>query len=156
MFENKKIVLLILIIILIVGGLIGGFSLLKGRGGKETIQQLPPVEEKIESVSAEDLGLTLTARPDKKAVKFEITNPKGIASLDYDLSYLAKGEIPRGVIGHIDIKPQDKKIVSNYLDLGSCSRNVCKYDEGVTSVKLILKISKTDGKVLQAEKELEL
>ncbi len=117
---------------------------------------VPVVEEKVEEISVQDLGLTLEARADKKAVKFEITNIRDIASIDYELSYLAKGDIPRGVIGHLDVKAGDKKIVSNFLDLGTCSRSVCKYDEGVTSVSLLVKINKTDGKVLQAQKELPL
>lgn len=142
------------VIILLIIGIVGSF-LVKGRGEKEKVSQ-PVVEEKIEEISADELGLTLLARADKKAVKFEITEVKGIASLDYELSYLAKGEIPRGIIGHIEVKPTDKKISTDYLDLGSCSRNVCKYDEGVTAVKLILKTTKKDGKIFHTEKELNL
>lgn len=147
--------LLVSIVVLIIAGIVGGYSLFKGKG-EEKVTQQPVVEEKIEEISASDIGLTLTARSDKKAVKFEITNIKDISSLDYELSYLAKGDIPRGVIGHIDVKPTDKKIISDYLDLGSCSRSVCKYDEGVTTVKLIVKITRTDGKILHSEKESPL
>lgn len=150
--KNSKILIIAGIIVLV--GVIG-FLVWKNK--QKSIEVTAPViEEKVEEISAQDLGLTLEARADKKAVKFEITNIKDIASIDYELSYLAKGDIPRGVIGHIDVKSGDKKIVSNFLDLGTCSRSVCKYDEGVTSVSLLVKINKTDGKVLQAQKELSL
>lgn len=141
--------------VIIVGGLLVGFLLTQGKR-EEKVAVAPQVEEEIGSISTQDLGLTLVARSDKRAVKFEITKITGIASIDYELSYLAKGDIPRGVIGQIDVKATDKKIASDYLDLGSCSRNVCKYDEGVSSVTLILKITTKDGKILQAEKELKL
>lgn len=151
-FKNYKFLIVGILGVLIIGG---GFLVLKSK--QKPVEVAPPVvEEKVEEISSQDLGLTLVARADKKAVKFEITNVKDITSVDYELSYLAKGDIPRGVIGHIDVKSGDKKIVSNFLDLGTCSRSVCKYDEGVTSVSLLVKINKTDGKVLQAQKELEL
>lgn len=150
--KKYKFLALAVLIVLIIGG---GFLVWKSKQ-KPVEVTAPVVEEKVEEISSQDLGLTLQARPDKKAVKFEITNIKDIASVDYELSYLAKGDIPRGVIGHLDVKSADKKIVSNFLDLGTCSRSVCKYDEGVTSVNLLVKINKTDGKVLQAQKELPL
>lgn len=143
-------------IVLILVGVFGGVVLFKGKGQEEKPPEQPVVEEKIEEISADELRLILTARTDKKAIKFEISNIKNIASVDYELSYLAKGDIPRGVIGHIEVKPTDKKITTDYLDLGTCSRNVCRYDEGVTAVKLILKITKKDGQILHAEKELNL
>lgn len=151
--RNKTLTIGIVLILLAL--LTGGTVFLRSRGVEEKAE-LPAVEEEVEEVSSESLGLTLSARGDKKAVKFEMTNIRDIASIDYELSYLAKGDIPRGVIGHIDVNPAEKKIASDFLDLGSCSRSVCKYDEGVTSVKLVVKITKTDGKMLQAKKELAL
>lgn len=152
--DGKKIIIGIAILAVIGGG--AYFATSNKSSKTEQVTSLQQVEEKVETISAQELGLTLVARSDKKAVKFEIANIKNISSIDYELSYLAKGDIPRGVIGHLEVKSTDKKIASDYLDLGSCSRSVCKYDEGVTSVALILKITTKDGKILQAEKELEL
>lgn len=152
--DSKKIIIGIVIVAVIGGGV---YFVSSGKSSKtEQATSSQTVEEKVETVSAQDLGLTLVARSDKKAVKLEITKITGIASIDYELSYLAKGDLPRGVIGHLEVKSTDKKIASDYLDLGSCSRSVCKYDEGVSSVTLVLKITTKDGKILQAEKELEL
>lgn len=153
--DGKKVLIIGAIIVAVAGSGIWFISTNKQEKNKE-VSQSSIVEEKIEEISTEELGLTLTARADRKAVKFEITNTRNIASIDYELSYLAKGDIPRGVIGHIETKTTDRKITSDWLDLGSCSRNVCKYDEGVTSVSLILKITTKDDKTLQAQKELEL
>lgn len=114
------------------------------------------IQEKILSVTPEELGLVFEARRDKKAVKFSMGKIDDIASVEYEISYLAEGDIPRGAIGQIEVKPEDSTIETSYIDLGTCSSGKCKYDEGVSSVKLILKITKTDGKIYQSEKELEL
>lgn len=93
----------------------------------------------------ENIGLTMTARADKKAVKFVITKVDGIKSVDYELTYMATGNQSRGIIGSIAVKPEDKTIDSGYLDLGSCSSGVCKYDTGVKSVDLKLSVTTTGG-----------
>lgn len=113
-------------------------------------------EDVVQAISAEELGLTLVARSDNKAVKFIITNPKDITAIDYEISYTAEGSIPRGLIGQVKIESGESEIDSGYKDLGSCSSGKCKYDTGVSEVKLVLKITKTDGKVYSAEQTLEL
>lgn len=150
-FKNTKLLIGVVLVALV---LLGGWFIASKRGGEKAIEQVA-VEENIETISSEELGLTLSVRQNGRAVRFEITNTEGIDSLDYELSYFAKGDIPRGVIGHTDVTP-GKKVVSDDLVLGTCSASVCKYDEGVKTVKLVLRINKTDGKILQAEKELEL
>ncbi len=113
-----------------------------------------PVEEKISTMKPEDIGLTLTASADNKKVVLEVANTKGISGLDYELSYTSKGDIPRGVIGHIDIKVAGKAVTQD-ITLGTCS-DVCHYDQDVSNIKLILKVAKTDGTTGQVEKSLEL
>lgn len=156
-FLNKyKIIILIILGMLILFG--GGYYILIGSKSSSMNQttQTVPTPEVIPTINPDDLGLKLTARSDGKAVKFEISNIKDIESIEYELTYLAKGNIPRGTIGSIEVQPSDTKIETKYLDLGSCSSGKCKYDEGVTSVKLVLKITKKDGSVYSAEKSLDL
>ena len=146
--DLKKILPIAVVVLILIGGVLWWVN----SGRIETQEEVTPTVEKevYETISPEELGLTLKARSDKKAVIMEVTRLDGITMIDYELSYLAKGDIPRGVIGSIQVKSSDKKI-SRELLLGTCSRNVCKYDEGVTSVKLIAKVTKTDGKIFQSE-----
>ncbi len=118
----------------------------------------PGIQEDVTvpTIAPSSLGLTFVARADGKAVKFTIANASDIQSVDYEISYTAQGNIPRGAIGHIEKKAEDSTLASNYIDLGTCSSGKCKYDAGVTSVKLILKIMKTDGKSYASEKTLQL
>lgn len=153
--KNKK--ALGILGILVLGGLVFGVYYFFGKTSSKPVDNSPLIQqENIPSIAPEDIGLTLLARPDKKAIKFDIEKIGDIQSVDYEISYLAKGNIPRGAIGTVIVKPGDEKISTNYIELGSCSSGKCKYDEGVTSVKLTLRINKTDGKILQAEKTLEL
>lgn len=152
---NKKILIIVLFLVIVAAA--GGYFVLsnnKSSKPQEVTEQSQ--EEVIPTIAPSELGFTVDVRSDKKAVKFSLENIKDISSVDYEISYLAKGNIPRGAIGHVEVKEGASTLESNYIDLGSCSSGKCKYDEGVTSVKVILKINKTDGKVYQSEKSAEI
>lgn len=121
----------------------------------------------VETITPEDLGLSITAKPDKKAVKFKMEKAGDIKTIEYQLTYEAdstaqeKAEggderVQRGITGESEIKANALSFESEWLDLGSCSRNVCKYDTGVESLDLTLKIIKKNGKTYQAQLTHEL
>ena len=149
--NNKK-----LIIALVVGliALVGGFFVLSNNKKTEPVVPQTPQEEQVSMIKPEDIGLTLTASADSRKVILEVKNTEGLSGLDYELSYTSKGDMPRGVIGHIDIKVEGKPVKQEII-LGTCS-DVCHYDENVSDIKLILKVAKTDGTTSQASKSLEL
>lgn len=153
---NKKIILVtIIVVLMILSG--GGYYLMSSKKTptNSVTEVLPqPTEEPILTLSAEDIGLSLTAGFDKKRAIVEVTNTDDITSLDYELSYISKGNIPRGVIGHIDVKLKGKKVLQEII-LGTCS-DVCHYDQEVSDIKLILKVNKTDNKVYSVEKSFTL
>lgn len=150
---NTKYLLLSGIVILLIGG---GVFVLNSNKTKPAPAPTATTEEEVKKLNPDDIGLTFTARSDKKAVKFSISKIDDISNVDYEISYLAKGDIPRGAIGHADPKPGESKIETNYIDLGTCSSGKCKYDEGVTSVKLLLKVTKKDNTVYSVQKSLDL
>ncbi|MDP3988454.1 MAG: hypothetical protein Q8P80_04925 [Candidatus Levybacteria bacterium] len=152
---KNKILIIVLAVVVLGGGGLFVFSQSKS-SSKQVSTPTLAAEEVVPTILPADLDFTITVREDKKAIKFQVGNIKDIESVDYEVSYLAKGNIPRGAIGHADVKPGDTKIETKYIDLGTCSSGRCKYDEGVTSVKVILKITKKDGKVFQAEQSAEL
>jgi hypothetical protein len=57
--------------------------------------------------------------------------------------------IPRGTIGHVDVKTPGQTITQKMV-FGTCS-DVCHYDTGITQVQLIVKVTKTDGKIYQVQ-----
>lgn len=149
--DNKRLVLISVGIVVIVVGVVLAFSV-KKKTASVTTQV--PIEEAISIMKPEEIGLSLTVSADNKKVFLEITDTTNITGLDYELSYTSSGDIPRGVIGHIDVK-QAGKAVKQEIVLGTCS-DVCHYDEDVSNIKLILKVTKTDGSTSQVEESLEL
>ena len=164
MFKNKKVVIgLVVLLVLVLAG--GAFFFSKS---KSKVSEEPSVaEEVVGNLTPEEIGLTITASPDKKKVKFSIEKVGEIKSVEYELSYEAdstaqeQGEggeprVQRGITGQEQVKSGDRVYESPWLDLGSCSKNVCRYDKGVAKVDLTLKIVKNDGKTYITEKSLEL
>ncbi len=149
--KNKNLIIgvVALLVVLIIGGI---FVLSSGKKAAPIVVDQTPAEEKVTTIKPEDIGLTLTESADLKKVIMEVANTNGISSLDYQLSYTSKGNIPRGAIGHIDIKIAGKPVTQE-ITLGTCS-DVCHYDQDVTNIQLILKVTKTDGITSQAEKSL--
>lgn len=137
--------------LLLIGG--GAFFFVSGRTQK-TAQAPSDQQEVVPTLAPDAIGLTLEAIRNNQAIHMSITKLDGISSIDYEVDYTAKGNIPRGVIGHLDITPNDST-KSQDVVLGTCS-NVCHYDQDVHEVKFILKVAKTDGKIYQVEKSISL
>lgn len=137
-------------------GLIGVIGLVgKGKdknlakGGKPT----PSPAQVLQELSADQLPLVrLIPRADKREVTLEIKNIKNADSVEYELSYLSKG-LSRGVVGTIQLKGETS--VSRKILLGTCSRNVCKYDEGITDGQLTLRLRSSEG-VIKATAPFDL
>lgn len=146
--QDKKVLVgggLILLLIVVVGGYFVFFN--KSATGPSEQEE----QEVILTLSAEEIGLTLEMGEDGKEVIMKVENVEDVTMIDYELSYTSEGDIPRGAIGSVEVtgEPIEKKIT-----LGTCS-DVCHYDEGVSDIKIILKVTKADGKVYQVEKSLE-
>jgi hypothetical protein len=143
----------VLALALIVGGV---FMLLKGSNNATSDQQAAsPTEVPVLALQPADIGLVLTAASNMQRATMKITKTDDITSVDYQLSYnaeVAGQSIPRGTIGHADVKTPGK-VISQDMVFGTCS-DVCHYDTGITEIKLIVKVTKTDGKVYQVEQSL--
>ncbi len=151
LLNNKKLLGILGVLVLVV--VILGFFVVKTLNTSKTQQvndNILPSEAPIPTIAAADLGLTLEAGPDKKTVILTVEKIEGITSIDYELSYLAKGDIPRGVIGMLDLK---KAPATKEIKLGTCS-DVCHYDTDVKDVKIVLKITKEDGSVYSSTVDL--
>ncbi|MEK7551563.1 MAG: hypothetical protein AAB532_03105 [Patescibacteria group bacterium] len=133
--------------------LLAGFIFLKN--AKTSDQQVNtnilPTEIPIPTISPEELGLTIEEGTPGKTVLVTVENIDGITSIEYELSYLAEGSLPRGAIGQINLK---KTPASKDITLGTCS-DVCHYDKEISDIKVVLKITKDDGSVFQSTATLD-
>jgi len=153
--KNKKVIIALIVFVLIVLLGVGFFLLSSNKDSSKQVaeEQGLEVEEKVNVILAEDIGLVLTKNINNAKVIMEIGKTDDILSLDYELSYIAKGDIPRGVIGRIENKSSGKPIKQEIV-LGTCS-DVCHYDEDVTNITLLLKVVKKDNAVYSVEKSLD-
>lgn len=152
--KNKNIVIIIALVCLIILASGGFFVLSSKKTSTIPAPTIEPqsIEEVVTTLSAEDIGLNLKTAQGNQKVIMEILNTNDISSLDYELSYASKGDIPRGAIGHLDVKTKGQPVRQEIV-LGTCS-DVCHYDQEVSNIKLTLKVNKTDGNVYSVEKSL--
>jgi hypothetical protein len=163
--KNKQLVIILVVLVIIIGA--GGFYFLNHKSAPAQEEETANTQDVVQTLSPEQLGLTITPKSDMKAIKFSISKASGIKSIEYQATYEAdstaeeKGEggdarVQRGITGDATLEGGKSSYESPWLDLGSCSRNVCRYDKGVESVDLTLKIVKLDGKTYQVEKKTDL
>lgn len=138
--------------VLLIGALVGGLLFL----GSKSNNQAPNssvTQERIQTLPASQIGLTLKPGADKQRVVMDVVNIDGIKSLDYEVSYTAKGDLPRGAIGEVAVSSGQP--VRKEIYLGTCS-DVCHPDTVTSDVKIVVKVTKTDGKVYQSEASTSL
>lgn len=155
--KQKQVIIIGVVVLLLALGI--GYFVQSSQQSKspQTTEASQVEEDVVQNLSAKELGLSIETRNNNKEVKFVIANPKGISVYEYEISYTAEGSLPRGLTGGpFEVEPDETKIDSGYKVLGSCSSGKCKYDTGISEIKLVLKITKTDGKVYSAEQTLEL
>ena len=162
-FKNRK-VQIVLGVVLVIVVLLGGYFYLNSKVQTSTEPSDAESQQVVEKLSPDSIGLTITPNASKKAIKFAIAKLAGIKSIEYQLTYEAdstaqeqseggEARVQRGITGESKITSHDS-YESPSLDLGSCSKNVCRYDTGVKSVDLTLKVIKDDGKTYEVEKTL--
>ena len=115
---------------------------------KSRADVLPEVEL-IPTVGPE-VKVILKADAKKREATIQIAGiPNGTQSVEYELSYNALVEeesVPKGVIGTIEYDGEDP--ITRKITLGTCSSGTCKYDEGVSHIKVTLKFQGDYGSQL--------
>jgi len=151
--KDKKILIAIVVALLVVIAVVLYFVFTRGGSSFKTTQN--PEEEAIlviPTIEPEEIGFDLSSGKQGKTVILEVAKTDGLEVVEYTLSYQDAEGIERGAYGQLDL---DETPAIKEITLGTCS-DVCHYDEGVESVKIVLKITKTDGKVYQLEKTIDL
>ena len=143
MEKNKKNFFILLIISLFILSLV--IFEIRNRHQKEKNiekESVLPTNEILPTVDKSVL-VTLISK-DKKEVILTIENiPSKTSTIEYELSYLALGNLPKGVMG--TIKFDGKQKIERAITLGTCSSGTCVYDQGVEKVKLNLRFEGNYG-----------
>jgi len=145
----------VLVVLLVVGG--GAYMVLGQKSASTNSADVPGEQTAvIPTLAPSEIGMSLAVTRGGKSVTMTANKLDGITGLDYEVTYTANNnsnDIPRGVIGHIDVKPGS--IVNQEVVLGTCS-DVCHYDTVTSPVKFSVKVTKTDGKVYEVDQSISL
>ncbi|MBP6913750.1 MAG: hypothetical protein KBC00_04015 [Candidatus Levybacteria bacterium] len=158
---NKKIAIIIAVISLIIIVGAGAAYFLLSQDTTTTTNTLNGTQE-IKKISSSDIGLEVKVRQDKKGLVMTLSKLDGVESIEYSISYDAEVEdegetitVPRGVEGS-PINISGQSTITKNLDLGTCSRNVCKYDKVVSDVTVTIRVNYKDGTIGGLEEKISL
>lgn len=152
-------------VVLVIALLVGGYFFIASRSAKQS-EKVEVPKDTVQQLTPKEIGLTIEASANGKQIKFLLAKATGIVSVEYELTYEADSTIQeqadgaeprvqRGVTGEEELS-NDSSYESPWIDLGSCSSGVCKYDNGVESVDLTLKIVKEDGAIYAVQDSLTI
>ena len=162
MFTKKPLFLGIVVLVAIAVG-VGSFFLLNPKKNVTTTQTKEFTE------AADDLGTIPTVGPGvkvalesivpKQEIKLMVEGiPVGTKSLEYELTYSTKDQDSQGVFSTAKPEKGSSKFGSTFMreiTLGTCSRNVCKYHEITSPIKVSLKFEGDYGaQIFQKEYDL--
>ncbi len=91
------------------------------------------------------VSVDLIPRADAKAVSLKVSNiPTGTDSIEFEISYDNDKGLRKGANGKIKVNGE-KEIERKDILFGTCSKNVCTYDSGITSVSLTMRFNSDNG-----------
>lgn len=154
---KNKTTVLIVILVLLLG--ITGAIVYKALGNKG--QTAPAAEEEIVTVLPPvDASVTVNVKKSTSAENTVVMEAAGLAgkmvSIGYELSYESQGLVKGVNSGSKPIDVSGKDTFERDIYLGTCSRNVCKPDTGITKVSVVLEFTGKDGKKSQFTKDFDL
>ena len=119
------------------------------------------VEESIDTISLPEVdsavSVTLESAAKANTVVLKVTGlASKYASIGYEFSYESKGLIKGVNSGSKPLDVTGEDGFDREVYLGTCSRNVCTPDAGVTMVSVVLQFTDTAGKQSQFSKDFDL
>ncbi len=155
--KNKMLVIGVVVVAVALIG--GGAYMLLGKQQAPSTANVPSTQQtaNVPSLAPSDIGMSLAVTRNGESVTMTVAKLDGITALDYEVTYTASSNgnnVPRGVIGHIDVKP-GQSTINQEVVLGTCS-DVCHYDNVVSPVKFSVKVTKSDGKVYEVDQSINL
>jgi hypothetical protein len=159
--QSKKNPLLFIIPGVVILLLIVGFFVVRtfGSKGKEVkpVTEEAPIEETLKEVdSTVQVNLTKSPSKDNTVVISVSGLSSKYLSIGYELQY-ESGGVGKGVTsGSKPLDVADKETFERDIYLGTCSKNVCKPDLGVSKVDLVLEFTDKENKKSQFSKTFDL
>lgn len=157
---NKKNLLLILIfaILAIISGIIIYKIIQPSKKADITANREPEPTTGVIPTLDPSVKVDLTrSKKDRNSILLAVAGLKNKMSLlEYEVSYDSEGLIKGVNSGSKPIELKNQDTFDREIYLGTCSRNVCKPDVGVTKVSISLKFTDTNNKISQYTKDFDI
>ncbi len=156
--KDKKILAAIAVFLILT--VLGGIFVFARNQKNDQFSNSPLIGDtsNLPELSPSDIGMVVTVRKDKKALMFELTKTDDIKTVEYTIEYEKEidGErVPEGIFGLMNIS-EDGITKTDFREFGTCSAGRCRYDEVVSDITIILKVTKNDGKEYQVKEIVKL
>lgn len=130
----------------------------------KTVTKPAPVavveEEQVEVLQEVDASIKVNAAESRAKANTIVLTVSGLASkytsVAYELTYDSEGLIKGVNSGSKPVEVAGEDGFEREIYLGTCSRNVCKADAGVSAVSVVLEFTNTAGIRSQYSNEFEL
>ena len=154
---NKKtgIIVGILVVLLLVTGIVVYKAVFSGKPATQVTEDITPV-----LLPPVDSSIAVTVTKSTTAANTVVISIKGLnskmASIAYEMTYDSNGLIKGVNSGSKPLDVSGKDAIDREIYLGTCSRNVCTPDPGVSKVTLNLEFTDTAGVKSQFSKDYTL
>jgi hypothetical protein len=153
---KKKLGIIIAVLVILLG--VTGFFVYKAIFLQKPTA--PVAEDVVDTLPQVDASVTVTVKKSTTKSDAIVLSVLGMAekmsSVGYEVSYETKGLVKGVNSGSKPIDVSGKDTFEREIYLGTCSRNVCTPDPGVTKVTLDLKFTDTAEKLSTFSKDFEL
>lgn len=162
--KGKNLYIIIAVAVVVVLGIIGGgaYYLLSGSSNNSSSSTNFGAGQTAKKLTPSDIGLTLKVRPDGKGIIMTVSKLNNVKTIEYEVSYNAleteegqEANVPKGVVAS-PISVNGQSSITRNLDLGTCSRNVCRFDKVTSPIKFDIKVTYNDGTIGAVETTLNL
>jgi len=155
--KNKTTIIIgVLVVVLLVTGILVFKAVSKNKVTPAVVQtQTTP--EVLPTVSPSVIVTAVLSKSAANTVTITATGLNGnMVSIGYELTYESNGLIKGVDSGSTPIDVTGKDIFTRDIYLGTCSRNVCTPDPGVSKVSLVLKFTDKNDQKSEFSKDFPL
>ncbi|MBI2036277.1 hypothetical protein HYT17_01475 [Candidatus Microgenomates bacterium] len=132
--------------VIIVVGILAGFWLTQGKKEEKAQVAPTPAPVSVELLAQEEISVTIAPGANRQYTLTIDKIPEGVTSLSYEITYDTKNKGTQGIVGSpVTLKSGQSKYINDKLTFGTCSRNKCVYDEGVTNIQANIRFIFQDG-----------
>lgn len=153
---KKQIIIGVIVLVVVIGGIFTAKAMFAPKQSQVVTEE----ESEMETIPEVDASVIVAVSESKSKPNTVIINVTGMdgkmAKVAYELTYESEGLIKGVNSGSKPIEVEGEDGFEREVYLGTCSRNVCKPDVGVTKVSVVLEFTDTEGARSQFSKEFEL